>query len=215
MGALDTRSPPWLAQETTISEISQDGEERDRTTDSLGITALEDRRKMRPDIMMVDLTNNNFSDMESRAPKKRKADGEQAIKDMIGGKKITILEIGYVADTRYDDKYKAKIQQHRSFCQILEKEGHEVKLYPIILGTQDSVFSCFKAAMSAIGFQGPQQMALARKLHGHAATCLSKIFRSRRFSEYKVLKCKTIKATRQALMCQANSHLGLVPGVPG
>ena len=63
MGALDTRLPPWLAQETTISEISQDGEERDRTTDSLGITAPEDRRKMGPDIMMVDLITNNLSDM--------------------------------------------------------------------------------------------------------------------------------------------------------
>ena len=155
MGALDTRLPPWLAQETTISEIRQDGEERDRTTDSLGITAPEDRRKIRPDIMMVDLTTNDLSDMESRAPKKRKANGEKTtLKEIIGRKKITILEIGYVADTRYDDKYKAKIQQHRSLCQILEKEGHEVKLYPIILGTQGSVFDCFKAAMTAVGVKG-------------------------------------------------------------
>ena len=70
---------------------------------------------------------------------------------MIGRKKITILEIGYVADTRYDDKYKAKIQQHKSLCQILEKEGHKVKLHPTILGTKGSVFDCFKAAMSAVG----------------------------------------------------------------
>ena len=43
MGALDTRLPPWLAQETTISEIRQDGKERDRTTDSLGIIAPEEK----------------------------------------------------------------------------------------------------------------------------------------------------------------------------
>ena len=122
MGALDTRLPPWLAQETTISEMRQDGEERDRTTDSLGITAPEDRLKMRPDIMMVDLATNDLSDMESRAPKERKANGEKTtLKEMIGQKKIIILEIGYVADTRYDDKYKAEIQQHRSRCQIMEK----------------------------------------------------------------------------------------------
>ena len=72
MGALDTRLPPWLAQETTISEICQDGEERDRTTDSLGISAPEDRRKMRPDIMTVDLTTNDLNKIGSRAPKKRK-----------------------------------------------------------------------------------------------------------------------------------------------
>ena len=129
-----------------------------------------------------------------QTPKKRKANGEKTtFKEMIGRKKITILEIGYVADTRYDDKYKAKVQQHRFLCQTLEKEGHEVKLYPIILGTQGSVFNCLKTAMSAIGVQGPQQMALARKLHDHAVTSLSKIIRSRRFLEYKVLKCKIKK----------------------
>ena len=58
-----------------------------RTADSLGITAPEDRLKMRPDIMMVDLTTNDLSGIESRAPEKRKADGEQTtLKDMIGRK---------------------------------------------------------------------------------------------------------------------------------
>ena len=86
-GALDTPLPPWLAQETTISEIRQGGEERNRTADSPGITALEDRLKMRSDITMVDLTTNDLSSIENRAPKKRKADGEQVtIKDMIGQK---------------------------------------------------------------------------------------------------------------------------------
>ena len=71
VGALDTRLPPWLAQETTILEMRQDGEERDRTTDSLGITAPEDRRKVRPDIMTVDLTTNDLNKIECRAPRKR------------------------------------------------------------------------------------------------------------------------------------------------
>ena len=142
---------------------------------------------MRPDNMMVDLSTYDLKDMESRAPKTRKANGEKTTpKEMVALKKITILEIGYVADTRSDVKYKARIQQHKSLCQILEKEGHEVKLYPIILRTQGSGFNCFKAAMSAVGVQGPQQMAFARKLHDHAATSLSKIIRSIRFLEYQV-----------------------------
>ena len=105
----------WLKR-PPISEMRQEGEkERDRITDSLGITAPEDRLKMRPGIMMVDLTTNDLSDMESRAPKKRKANGEKTtLKEMIGQKKITTLEIGYVANTRYDGKYKAKIQQQIS-----------------------------------------------------------------------------------------------------
>ena len=48
---------------------------------------------MRPDIMMVDLTTNDCSDIESRTLKRRKANKEQ-----------TILENGYIADTRYEDK---------------------------------------------------------------------------------------------------------------
>ena len=36
------------------------------TADSLGITASEDRLKMRPDIMMVDLTTNDLSDIAER-----------------------------------------------------------------------------------------------------------------------------------------------------
>ena len=97
MGALNTRLPPWLAQEVTISEMRQDGEETDRTTDSLDITVPEDRLKMRPDIMMVDLTTNDISEMVSKVPKKRKANGEQTtLKEMIGRKKITIMEINWL-----------------------------------------------------------------------------------------------------------------------
>ena len=54
--ALETHLPPWLAQGTTTSKMRQDGEERDRTNNLLGITAPEGWLKMRPEIMMVDLT---------------------------------------------------------------------------------------------------------------------------------------------------------------
>ena len=73
MGALDTRLPAWLAQETTISEMHQGREDMDGTNDSLGMTAPEDRLEMRPDIMMVDLTINDLCGIESRTPKKRKS----------------------------------------------------------------------------------------------------------------------------------------------
>ena len=60
MGALNTHLPLWLTQDTTISGMRQGGKGRDRTNDSLGITAPEDRLKMRPDIMMVDLTTDDL-----------------------------------------------------------------------------------------------------------------------------------------------------------
>ena len=73
---------------------------------------------------------------------------------MIGPKKITTLEIGYGANTRFDDNYRARFQQHNSLCQILEKERHDEYLHPIILGMQGFVLNCFKAAITAVGVQG-------------------------------------------------------------
>ena len=65
------------------------------------------------DIMLMSLTTDDLLDKESRVAKKRKADREQTIlKDMIGPQKIISLEIGYLAVTKYDNKCKAKIQQH-------------------------------------------------------------------------------------------------------
>ena len=75
-GALDTRLPPWLAQETNFSGLLQDGGERNRTNDSLGITAPEDRLEMRPDIMMVDLTTIDLRNKENRVKMKYKANRE-------------------------------------------------------------------------------------------------------------------------------------------
>ena len=108
MGVLDTRLPHWLAQETTISKMRQDGEERNRTADSFGITAPEDRLKTRADIMtLVDLTTNDLCSIENRAPKKRKADGEQAtIKDMIGRRRLQYwgLDTQRIPDTKTSPK---------------------------------------------------------------------------------------------------------------
>ena len=69
VGAPDTRLLSWLAQETTIEGLLLDGEERDRTSDSPGITAPEDRLKRRPGTMMVGLTTNDVHDKSSRVMK--------------------------------------------------------------------------------------------------------------------------------------------------
>ena len=101
--------------------------------------------------------------------------------------------IGYVADTRYEDKLKAKAKQHKLLCKLLEKEGHEVEFLPIILGTQGSVSKCFTKAMTALGVSSSDQLTLARKLVEHASTSLQAIIRSRRFLEYQALGPRTKK----------------------
>lgn len=89
-----------------------------------------------------------------------------------------------MAGTKYDDKFKANIQQHRSVRQILEKEGYEVNLQPIIPRTQGSigsVFDCFKAARV-----DDSQQAIPAGLHDHGLTSWAEIIRSQRFLEYQV-----------------------------
>ena len=107
---------------------------------------------------------------------------EALLKDRTAHRRSAQNEIGYVAGTKYDDKFKANIQQHRSLCQILEKEGYEVNLQPIILRTQGSigaVFDCFKAAR----VDDPQQ-AIPARLHDHGLTSWAETIRSQRFLGY-------------------------------
>lgn len=58
---------------------------------------------------MVGRTTGYLRDKESRVMKKCKANrGEALLKDMLDSQKLSISEIGHVADTRYEDKYKGQ-----------------------------------------------------------------------------------------------------------
>lgn len=46
----------------------------------------------------------------------------------------TIIKVGYDADVRDYDKYKANIKQHTSLCQTHKRNGNEVNVYPELLG---------------------------------------------------------------------------------
>ena len=215
MGALDIRLPPWLACEATIKDYSDkvqavhdimehgiifDENQRAelKSQFSTGVFAPEDRLKLRPDILMTDMTTDEIKTAEAdfaRQQKKRKADKHPPtrIQDVIRGQKITIVEIGYVADTRYEDKLSNKFDQHKRLCRLLTLEGHEVQILPIILGTQGAVFECFPKAMTALGVSKSNQMTLARRLSDHALLSLSKIIKSRRHLEYTALGPKAKK----------------------
>ena len=72
-GGQVTCFPSWLAHEAATLELLQDCKERVGRIDSLGSTAPEDWLKMRPDIMMMGLTTDDFCDKDSRVMKKCKA----------------------------------------------------------------------------------------------------------------------------------------------
>ena len=76
--------------------------------------APEDRLRLRPDILMTDMTTDEIETAEAdfaRQQRKRKADKitPKKTQDVIKGQKITVVEIGYVADTRYEDKLSTKL----------------------------------------------------------------------------------------------------------
>ena len=228
MGALDTRLPPWLACESTIKDYSdkaqgvhdimehgiifnEDQRAELKSQFSTGVFAPEDRLKLRPDILMTDMTTDEIKTAEAdfaRQQRKRKADKNPPTRsqDVIKGQKITIVEIGYVADTRYEDKLSNKFDQHKMLCRLLALEGHEVQILPIILGTQGAVFECFPKAMTALGVSKSNQMTLARRLSDHALLSLSKIIKSRRHLEYTALGPKAKKPPDKHQSCATDLH---------
>ena len=141
---------------------------------------------MRPDIMMLDITTEEYEALINRLSRKRGADDAESPEN-IPKQKIAIVEIGYVSDTRHWDKRKAKEQQHKLLCELLRREGHDVEFYPVVLGTQRSVFKCLQKAMTALGVSHSDQKTLARKLSDHATTALRNILRAHRHTEDKIL----------------------------
>ena len=116
---------------------------------STGVFAPEDRLKLRPDILMTDMTPDEIKTAEAdfaRQQGKRKADTIPPMKpqDVIKGQNMTIVELGYVADTKYQDKLSTKFDQHKLLCRLLTLEGHVVQILPITLGTQGALFECFQ-----------------------------------------------------------------------
>ena len=76
---------------------------------------------------------------------------------------------------------------------MLTPEGHKVDVYPLILGMQCFVLNSSKADMTALGLDGPQQIALAQKPHDHPLTSLPTTARSRRSLKHTVLRHKAKK----------------------
>ena len=100
------------------------------------------------DLIMVGHSRENLCDEENRAKEKCKAStGEALLKDLICPWKVTILEMGYVADTRNDvTSTRPSSSQHRPLCQIPEREGRKANI--INLGMEGSVFKCYDSIRS-------------------------------------------------------------------
>ena len=84
--------------------------------------------------------------------------------DVIKGQNITIVKIGYVADTGYEDKLSTKFDQHKLLYRLLTHEGHDMQILPIILDIQGAVLSVSKGNDSTWSLQN-QSNDMSQRAH--------------------------------------------------
>ena len=151
------------------------------------------RRKLRPDIMLVELSPEEHaqwvsgdleSDGLSPTHKRRR-------------RKIWILEEGYCSDTRYLGKLAEKESQHAPLCNALQSYGYNVSCLPIVLGNMGCVYNTNTTALKEVGLDANHCKKLLSQLHLHAVTCLQKIVQSRRFLERQTAPRSTQRFKRK------------------
>jgi hypothetical protein len=116
LGAESKRLPEWLITPNTMQKCD---------------FSPENKQKLRPYCMIVDITNNEIDG----ALKKRTRNGDTNISNQINGRprKIWLIESGYSSNTRYMDKVTEKKEQHAELCKLLAAEGYDVMLLTVVL----------------------------------------------------------------------------------
>ena len=86
------------------------------------------RNKLRPDIMLVELTREEQATYRNGNSQHSE---ERVLSTNIGDKrrKIWILEGGYCSDTKYERKNAQKLQQHQTLHHMLTQHGYECCLF--------------------------------------------------------------------------------------
>ena len=159
-----TRLPAWLISEDTIKTVSRKPvtdaahteypaqQDKANVNEPSSATRDIDISKLRPDILMLDMT----SDEINAKLRKRRHDSTAVFANQCapGSRKlkVTVIEIGYVSDTRYHDKMKEKQDQHKMLCSLLKEEGYEVEFLPIVLGNSRQHFHVCRKSNDSLGY---------------------------------------------------------------
>ena len=144
--------------------------------DSEGNTTTHYRDRLRPDIMLVqvtDLERQHYTREEYVTPLNPTMPNNAC-------RKVWIVEGGYCSDTRYTDKYKRKETQHIQLQEILKIRGFDVQVLPIILGFSGAIYRSNVTALSILGVERPKAKKLLLKLHAHAVQAQHAIIQLRR-----------------------------------
>ena len=157
------------------------------------------RNKMRPDIMMVEMT-----DAERTKYLPHDADTGQALPslpaEMPSGKtrKIHIVEVGYCSDTRYLRKLEEKEKQHSALESALKSYGYEVVVLTYILGFYGSTYTSNQETLKTLGIEHAAADKLTRKVHEHSVVCAHNINKARRFLESFQTRTSHIRKRQRA-----------------
>ena len=154
-----SKIPDWLLSD---SDLTGDGTQR---------------QVVRPDLMMVSITTQHAHALEQR--KKRTRNGGMVMmlhtEQEACNIKVTIIEVGYCMETRYHDKHKAKMEQHKKLHDALWNAGYQCDIIPIVLGTTGGVFDSNLSGMRQIGISHDRSLTLIRKLSKHAIDYMQSI----------------------------------------
>ena len=103
-------------------------------------------------------------------------------------RKVWLVEGGYCADTKYEEKLAEKQQQHQRLQSMLQMYGYTVILLPIILGFSGTIYNSTVECMQKLGIDRnflsmPRSAKLLTALHRHAITSLHSTVKLRRLLE--------------------------------
>ena len=118
------------------------------------------------------------------------------IKHSCKRRKVWILEVGYSSDTRYEEKFQEKTQQHQALVNAPTQWGYDVYLRPLPLGFAGTIYKSNLETLVDLGITRHQSLSVLRKLHMHAITCLHNIIKERRYLERCIRNGKSKTYTR-------------------
>ena len=98
-------------------------------------------------------------------------------------RKAYIIEVGYSSETRYPQKIQEKKQQHDLLVRLLETEGFEAILEPIVLGTTGGIFTSTNSLLRQLGIEKTRLHRLNKKLHLHSILNMHNLIKLRRVKE--------------------------------
>ena len=183
LGVHSKRVPKFMLPDSHIQHTTQNTEPcniNNHSTCRIG----EARKRMRPDMMIVELTDTeqhtylpHDTDTGSRLPNLQPT--------MPSGKarKVTIVEGGYCSDVSYLEKVKEKGQQHAKLEEALRLYGYDVISLTYVCGCTGSQYHSSNDTIRMLGIEHSAAKKLRDNIHEHSIACADKLMKSRRMLE--------------------------------